>query len=136
VAKGLMTFETHEAIRARMDRLLGEQGAFVDDYVFCPHHPDGGFEGEVEALKRACDCRKPAPAMAHAAAAQHHLDLNRSVMVGDTARDQGLAEASGMAFIHVGAPCTLAGAHECHAESADAIEQAISILDTLGASAC
>jgi mannose-1-phosphate guanylyltransferase/phosphomannomutase len=136
VAKGLMTFGTHEAIRARMDRLLGEQGAFVDDYVFCPHHPDGGFEGEVEALKRACDCRKPASAMAHAAAAQHHLDLDRSVMVGDTARDQGLAEASGMAFIHVGAPCTLAAVHECHAESAKAIEQAIGILDTVEAGAC
>ena len=133
VAKGLMTFETHEAIRARMDRLLGEQGAFVDDYVFCPHHPDAGFEGEVVELKRACDCRKPAPEMAKVAAAQHHLDLARSIMVGDTARDEGLAAGNGMGFIHVGAPCTLTSKHECRAESADAIAAAIA---TIKGAAC
>ena len=105
IAKGLMTFQGHEEIRAELDRHLGAAGAFVDDYVFCPHHPDSGFEGEVPELKTPCDCRKPAPGMALAAAARHHLDLATSVMVGDTWRDQELATSTGMAFVHAaGAP--------------------------------
>jgi histidinol-phosphate phosphatase family protein len=100
IAKGFMTEQTHEAIRARMDRLLGADGAFVDDYVYCPHHPDGGFDGEVPELKVACRCRKPAPGMLLDLAERHGIDLSRSVMVGDTDRDAGAAEAAGVAFIH------------------------------------
>jgi histidinol-phosphate phosphatase family protein len=105
IAKGLMTFQGHEEIRAELDRQLGAAGAFVDDYVFCHHHPDSGFEGEVPELKTPCDCRKPATGMALAAAARHHLDLAASVMVGDTWRDRDLAASTGMAFVHAaGAP--------------------------------
>ena len=105
IAKGLMTYQGHEEIRAELDRQLGAAGAFVDDYFYCPHHPDAGFEGEVPDLKIPCDCRKPAPGMVLAAARKHHLDLAASVMVGDTWRDQELAASTGMAFVHAaGAP--------------------------------
>lgn len=140
LAKGFMTFAGHEAIRARMDTLLGEQGAFVDDYLFCPHHPEAGFEGEVVELKGECACRKPRGALAYVAAQQHHLDLGRCVMVGDTTRDEGFARAAGMHFVHVGGPCLLSGValdsltpagHECRADSASAIEAAVAwIMDS------
>jgi mannose-1-phosphate guanylyltransferase/phosphomannomutase len=100
IAKGFMTFETHTAIRARMDRLLGARGAFVDDYAFCPHHPERGFEGEIEALKVTCTCRKPAPGLLVALADRHGIDRSRSVMVGDSDRDEGAARAAGVPFIH------------------------------------
>lgn len=102
LAKGFMDSRTHIAIRARMDALLGEAGAFVDDYFFCPHHPDSGFPGEVADLKIACACRKPLPGMLLAAAEAHGLDLSRSVMVGDTWRDKEAAEAAGVTFIGTG----------------------------------
>ena len=128
IAKGFMTFSTHEAIRARMDRLLGAAGAFVDDYLFCPHHPERGFEGEVAELKVECSCRKPAAALAHEAAERHHLDLSASVMVGDTFRDAHFAEAAGMAFLHTTEACDLSGEHECATMAADAIRRGIEVI--------
>ena len=125
IAKGFMSFDTHQAIRARMDHLLGKSGAFVDDYLFCPHHPERGFDGELAELKIICECRKPGIGMATSAARLHHLDLTRSAMVGDTHFDEGLAKAAGMRFIHVGSPCALKGDHECATISADAIRRAI-----------
>lgn len=129
IAKGFITFAEHQAIRARMDALLGAEGAFVDDYAFCPHHPDTGFDGEVAELKGPCDCRKPGTGMATRLAAHHHLDLHRSVMVGDTDRDQGLALAAGMGFVHVSPDCDLTPDHPCRVEASEAILRAIEMVE-------
>ena len=128
IAKGLMTFQEHETIRAEMDRLLGEYGAFVDDYFYCPHHPDSGFEGEVSELKISCDCRKPEPGLVVRAAAKHGVDLLGSVFVGDTWRDQEVAEKCGIPFIHVTEECSLDGEHVCADTPSEAIKQAIDSL--------
>lgn len=128
LAKGLMTFDDHQRIRARMDRLLGTEGAFVDDYLFCPHHPDAGYIGEIADLKVVCECRKPDVDMARQAARRHRLDLGRSVMVGDTARDRGLARGTGMRFIHVADACEFAGTEDCIPDAAEAIRHGIEVL--------
>jgi histidinol-phosphate phosphatase family protein len=128
IAKGFMTFEDHQRIRARMDRLLGEHGAFVDDYLFCPHHPDAGFDGEKSELKVVCDCRKPASGMASQARSRHGIDLSGSVMVGDTDRDRGFASRAGMCFIHVAGDCDGADGEDCYPQAADAIRRGIEVV--------
>jgi histidinol-phosphate phosphatase family protein len=128
LAKGFMTFDEHQRIRARMDRLLGAEGAFVDDYLFCPHHPESGFVGEVAGLKVACECRKPDIDLARQAAERHHLDLPNSVMVGDTDRDRGFARGAGMRFIHVSAPHDDTEAEDCLPEAAAAIRRGIEVV--------
>jgi histidinol-phosphate phosphatase family protein len=100
IAKGFMTFAGHESIRAQLDHLLTDHGAFVDDYVFCPHHPESGFPGEREELKISCSCRKPEPGMLLEIAERHGIDLATSVMIGDTNRDAGAAQGAGTAFLH------------------------------------
>ena len=101
LAKGLMTEQAHEEIRARLDELLIDQGAFIDDYAYCPHHPESGFAGEVDSLKISCHCRKPAPGLILDLAKRHTIDRARSVMVGDSDRDEGAAQAAGMRFERV-----------------------------------
>ena len=128
IAKGMMTQEAHQRVRAKMDRLLGQDGAFVDDYFYCPHHPDTGFVGEVPQLKGPCECRKPGIGMARRAASQHGLDLTQSVMVGDTDRDRGFAASSGMLFIHVSEHCEGQDEADCFPESANAIRHGIEVL--------
>ena len=127
IAKGFMTFDEHQRIRATMDRLLGTEGAFVDDYFFCPHHPEAGFEGEVSELKIHCTCRKPNPGMLRDAAARHTLDLNRSVMVGDTVRDREAAHAVGVHFVHVSPQCLFPDEEDCYEEPQEAIRRGIEI---------
>lgn len=63
IARGDCSLEELDQIHGRLDQLLGEQGAYLDDLLFCPHHPDRGFPGEVLAYKIPCSCRKPEPGM-------------------------------------------------------------------------
>lgn len=87
IAMGRMTYAVLDEIHAKLDTLLGENGAYVDALYFCPHHPDSGFEGEVSELKKQCDCRKPSGGMIRQAAEDFNIDLSRSFMVGDSERD-------------------------------------------------
>jgi histidinol-phosphate phosphatase family protein len=125
IAKGFMTMDEHLAIRARMDHLLAEGGAFVDDYLHCPHHPETGFQGEVAELKGPCACRKPGIAMAEEVRDHHRIALSESVMVGDTERDRGFARAAGMRFVHVSAGCDSCEGEDCVPEAAEAIRRGI-----------
>ncbi len=80
-----------QAAHARLDALLREQGAVVDGYYYCPHHPDG----IVDRYRIRCGCRKPAPGMVQQAAADLDLDVQRSFVVGDKWLDVGLARNAG-----------------------------------------
>ena len=128
IAKGQMSYAAHQQVRARMDALLGAAGAFVDDYFFCPHHPERGFVGEISALKIPCECRKPGMGMAEAAVSRHSLDLGVSVMVGDTDRDRGFASAAGMRFFHVSEDCPDGDTEDCFLEAADAIRRGVEVV--------
>jgi Histidinol phosphatase and related phosphatases len=111
-----------------MDQLLGEHGAFVDDYLFCPHHPDSGFEGEVVELKGPCECRKPGTELGTLAATGHTINLRASAMVGDTDRDRGFAETLGMGFVRVCDDDCACSAAECFRESSLAILRGIEVV--------
>lgn len=107
VARGLTDEQGVERIHARMERLLAEgTGAFLDDILFCPHHPDGGYPEENPRYKMACDCRKPKPGMLLAAARRFNIDLSSSVMIGDSASDIQAGIAAGVRIcIKIGAKC-------------------------------
>ena len=87
IARGEVTREGLAEIHGRLATLLAENGAYVNDIFYCPHHPDGGFAGELAALKIPCSCRKPAPGLLLQAATRYNIDLSRSVMIGDRATD-------------------------------------------------
>lgn len=87
IARGEVTVEQLETIHNKMETLLGNEGAYLDKIYYCPHHPDKGFEGEIESLKFDCDCRKPKPGMLLQAANDFNIDLEHSWMIGDGERD-------------------------------------------------
>jgi histidinol phosphatase-like enzyme len=82
---------------------LGEAGAYLDAIYHCPHHPEGGFPGEVTALKRPCSCRKPETGMIEAAVRDLPVDLERSRLFGDTWRDVEAARRMRIRAYQVGA---------------------------------
>lgn len=57
--------------------------------------PDKGYDGEVEALKIDCDCRKPKPGMLLQAVNDFNVDLKSSWMVGDGWRDVACGKNAG-----------------------------------------
>lgn len=87
LAKGFVDLKTLKMVHAELDAQLAGFGAYLDDLLFCPHHPESGFDGEVAALKVDCTCRKPKPGLLQRAARSHNIDLGQSIMVGDHLRD-------------------------------------------------
>lgn len=87
IARGDITIDELDEIHKKMETLLGNEGAYVDDLFYCPHHPDKGFEGEVLKYKVECGCRKPKPGMLFEAARKYNIELSESWMVGDGEND-------------------------------------------------
>lgn len=90
-AKGQASVTTLLAIQRRVGELLAEQGAELDAWRMCLHHP----EGTVPGLSGGCECRKPAPGMLLDAARELGLDLARSWIVGDTDADVTAGKKAG-----------------------------------------
>ncbi len=97
IARGIFTRDDYEAVRARMEELLGEHGATLQGSYMCPHHPD--FTGP-------CECRKPGTLLYRRAAAEHGLALERSAYVGDRWRDVAPGLTLGGRGILVPSPST------------------------------
>jgi len=101
IARGDVSFEGLEDIHAKLDTLLGEEGAYLDDLMYCPHHPHKGYAGEVPEYKIDCDCRKPKPGMLIHAAMRYNIDLSQSYMIGDRTTDIAAGQAAGCKTIGV-----------------------------------
>jgi len=97
IARGLLTEVDYRAVRARIDDLLEERGAFIDDSYHCPHHPD--FTGP-------CACRKPGIALFEQAIIEHQVDAGLSYFIGDRLRDLLPAKVYGAHGILVPSPAT------------------------------
>ena len=115
IARGECTFEEMHFIHARMEYLLGLDGAYLDGIEFCPHHPDIGFPGEVTELKISCECRKPAPGMLLSLAGRYHISLSDSWMIGDSATDMEAGRAAGCRTFYLGMDEEVAALAEGHA---------------------
>ena len=87
VARGMCSMEDVRNIHRKIETLLGQQGAYLDDIFFCPHHPDKGYPEENAAYKIKCRCRKPDIGMLTEAADRYNIDLAQSWIVGDTTMD-------------------------------------------------
>lgn len=91
IARGEASKKDVEECFAKIETLLGEKGSYIDGVYYCPHHPHGGFKGEVKRLKKTCDCRKPAIGLLKKAAKDFNLDLSQCYMIGDSKVDEQTA---------------------------------------------
>ena len=99
VARGDLTPAGLERIHRKLKGMLGRHGAYLDAIFACPHHPDGGFSGEVRELKRECECRKPRTGLIDAACRDLAIDRGTSWMVGDTTSDIEAGRRAGLRTI-------------------------------------
>lgn len=102
IARGEVTPPQLREIHDKMETLLGQEGAYIDAIYVCPHHPDKGFAGEIEALKIDCTCRKPKPGMLFQAAEDYNLDLHHCWMIGDSENDMLAGQAAGCRTMRIG----------------------------------
>jgi heptosyltransferase-2 len=90
VGRGLFSSADLDAIHAKLRRLLHDAGASLDAIYVCPHHPD-----------ERCRCRKPETGMVDQAVRELGIDLSRSYLIGDHAKDMELAKRVGAKCVWV-----------------------------------
>ena len=88
VARGYFDEAAVKRFHSRMQDSLLAQGAHIDAFYYCPHHP----EGTVKEFAVRCHCRKPDTGMLEQAARDWPIELTRSFLIGD--KDGDLAAAA------------------------------------------
>ncbi len=92
IGRGYYSEADFHALTAWMRHIFVQRGANVDAVYYCPFHPEHG----VGKYKKESECRKPNPGMLLRAAKEHHIDLKRSIMVGDKISDIQAGQRAGV----------------------------------------
>jgi D-glycero-D-manno-heptose 1,7-bisphosphate phosphatase len=111
VARGFYGDEEVLSLHDKVHAELFRAGARIDDFFYCPHHPEYG--GRV-----SCQCRKPKPGMLLRAAERHRIDPRRSYLIGDRESDMEAAQAAGVRPLLVATGYGQRTREECAPEAA------------------
>ena len=87
IARGYYSEVDFADLTSWMVDVFKSNGVMISQVYHCPHHPD--FSGE-------CECRKPHPGMLLKAAKELNIDLEHSLLVGDSERDIEAAYSAGV----------------------------------------
>ena len=100
VARGYYTEEDVKILHDYMNEVLGHDGAHVDAFYYCPHHPEHG----IGIYKKQCHCRKPETGMFEAAERDlpEGIDKAHSYMIGDKRIDAQAGKNFGVTGVLVG----------------------------------
>jgi len=83
VARGMFGELDVQSVNRALSNELARAGARIDAFYYCTH-------------LNGCECRKPATGMVLRAVAERGIELEGSVMFGDSAGDMGLAANAGI----------------------------------------
>jgi histidinol-phosphate phosphatase family protein len=105
IGRGYFTREQYETVHAEvLSQIASQSSAFAS----ADHHNAKATAGLIDATYVCPDppgidsaCRKPAPGMILEGAREHHIDLQRSVMIGDKEIDVHCAHNAGIKAIRV-----------------------------------
>lgn len=98
VARGYYSESDVEELHEYMNRLLAKDGAEIDRYFYCPHHPVHG----IGDYKQPCHCRKPDIGMFEMAEKYFQVDKSHSYMIGDKLLDTEAGHNYGVSAVLVG----------------------------------
>jgi histidinol-phosphate phosphatase family protein len=123
IARGILTVEDYEAVRAQLESMLNAEGAHIDATYYCPDHPSA--EGPDS-------CRKPGTKMFEDAIRDFKLDPGNVAYIGDRWRDVAASRKLGGRGIMITSPTTTAEdrrrAREDRFETAPSIIEAVKLL--------
>ncbi len=101
ISMNKLSLETLEEINNYIIHYCRTKSLLIDTVIWCPHHPHKGYEDEYKLLKSDCFCRKPNPGMLFELSNERNINLNASLLVGDSKNDEYAAKSAGCKFINV-----------------------------------
>jgi D-glycero-D-manno-heptose 1,7-bisphosphate phosphatase len=93
VARGYYDEADVRRLHRHIQDELRSEGAHIDAFRYCPHHP----AGSVERYKRVCDWRKPGAGMLIDLMSAWSIDAARSCIIGDKESDLEAGRSAGIA---------------------------------------
>ena len=122
IARQFYSEEDFHALMRWMADEFARQKVVLTAYYYCPHHPQG-----VGVYRQQCLDRKPEPGMLFRAAREHHIDLCKSLLVGDRCSDIQAGAAAGVGKLALLAgtepsPCISSAHYVVLASIMDAVE--------------
>jgi D-glycero-D-manno-heptose 1,7-bisphosphate phosphatase len=75
-----------------MQNQLTTVGAHIDDFRFCPHHPNA----TLSEYRKFCVCRKPSPGMIRDLLRIWNVIPEKSIFIGDKNTDMQAAALAGI----------------------------------------
>ena len=87
IARGYFSDQDFQKLTDKIHHDFEINGLKIEKTYFCPHHPE--ITGE-------CSCRKPKPGMILQARDEFNLDLQNSLLVGDSLRDVEAGNTAGV----------------------------------------
>ena len=87
IARGYFDTTTLNQFNDALCNSFFKNGGRIDLILHCPHHPD--FSGP-------CSCRKPRPGLIQMATERLPIDLQNSLLIGDSSSDVECAKAAGI----------------------------------------
>ena len=94
IARGRYTEADVHLLHSQIVEVLEGKNASIDEFYFCPHHPDYGRQLQ-------CVCRKPQPGLLIEASQKWTIDLTRSWMIGDKLIDVQAGKTAGVETVLV-----------------------------------
>ena len=83
IARGYYTEQDFHQLTDWMCDAFHQENIIIDHVYFCPYHAEHG----IGHYKQDSPNRKPNPGMLFNAAAQYHIDLARSILIGNSPCD-------------------------------------------------
>jgi len=91
IGRGFFDEAFVDRVHVEMRRLFLKEGAVIDSFYYCPHHPTEG----IGPYRQTCSCRKPEPGLLLKAAEDLDIDLGKSYMIGDMPKDVEAGQRAG-----------------------------------------
>ena len=95
IARGFYSEHDTKNLHNKVNNELKKTNCKIHDFFYCPYHPRYGNK----KYKKYSYLRKPNPGMIFKAVKKWNIDLNKSLMVGDTKTDMITAKRSNLKFI-------------------------------------
>lgn len=83
IARGYYSEEDVQKLHQYINEELKKNGAYIDCFYYCPHHPKEG----IDTYKVNCNCRKPKIGMLLKTEEKYQIDKENSWFIGDNRGD-------------------------------------------------
>jgi D-glycero-D-manno-heptose 1,7-bisphosphate phosphatase len=84
IGRGYFDIKMLESIHEKLMQALSAIGGNIEEFFFCPHHPNAG-----------CCCRKPKTGMIEQIQKKYPIDITQTFFIGDSWVDMKAAELAG-----------------------------------------